>query len=32
MDLINGRYMVTITRQEKQEIFVFDADSGALIQ
>jgi hypothetical protein len=32
MDLNNGRYTVTITRQEKQEIFVFDADSGALIQ
>ena len=32
IDLNNGRYTVTITRQEKQEIFVFDADSGALIQ
>jgi hypothetical protein len=32
MDLVNGRYTVTITRQEKQEIFVFDAGSGALIQ
>jgi hypothetical protein len=32
MDLNNGRYTIRITRQEKQEIFVFDADTGALIQ
>lgn len=32
IDLINGRYTVTITRQETQENFVFDAGSGALIQ
>jgi hypothetical protein len=32
MDLINGRYTITITRQEMQEILIFDAGSGALIQ
>jgi hypothetical protein len=31
LDLINGRYIVTIIRQEKQQIFVFDAGTGALI-
>jgi hypothetical protein len=31
LDLINGKYTVTIIQQGKQQIFVFDAGTGALI-